>query len=347
MAILRTGTFLRLIGMDLVGRKAAFETPILPITLPTGLATQIAALGAAQYGSGKPSIMPYVGYELIVGQDMGADVSTRKGDVTKVWQTAYPGRGRLPDKIQIPGRDTQSPSLVLAGSENKIDTTAAPWVAFAAAMQDAHLLAPYDGVTFQPFIGGIADAVRRVKPKEVVRQIPTPITIGGTRLKLYGLDVRGVAAASECFINGIVVDSAVVTAIEALGAAIYGSNPPTTVLPSLLTFTGWELVVSFDAGFSGATGAGDSRTKWRVVSRSALVEDLRFTIPGRNDLTASLFQPGSYTIANFNGTAWTAWQTAMAGTELVAPQDQFGGAATMVGAIAANRPGNSARENVS
>lgn len=343
---LRTGTFLRLIGMDLVKRKGAFETPITPIALPTGLAAAIATLGAAQYGPTKPSIMPYVGYELIIGQDLGADVSAAKGDTTKVWQTAWTGVGRLPDKINIPGRDTGDASLTLPGSENKIDTSAAPWVAFAAAMGDTHLLAPFVASAAQSFLGGVADASRRVKPKEVVRQVPTPIVIGGTRLKLYGVDNRGVVAASEFFQLSIVVDTAVVTAINALGAAIYGAVPGTTPLPSQMTYVGWEIVVSADAGYTGG-GFGDSRTKWRVTANSPAVEDLRFSIPGRNDQVAALFQPGAYTLANFNAGAWTTWVAAMSDAHITAPLDQFGNAATMEGAIASNRTGNSARESIS
>lgn len=346
MPNIRTGTFLRLIGMDLVKRKGAFETEILPITLPTGLSTAIDGLGAAQYGPTAPSIMPYVGYELIIGQDLGADVSAAQGDTTKYWQTAYTSGGRLPDKINIPGRDTGDPILVLPGSENKINTSAAPWVNFATAMQDAHLLAPYDGTTFKPFLGGVANVGKRVRPKEVVREVPSPIVIGGTRLKLYGLDVRGVVAASEYFIAGIVVASAVVTALSALGAAIYGAVVGTTPKPSIMTWVGWEIIVSKDNGYTGS-GFGDSRAKWRVVSNPPDGSDLRFTIPGRNDTTAGLFQTGSYTLANFSNTNWVSWINLIAATPFLAPQTEGGSQATLVGAIASNRFGNAARENVS
>lgn len=346
MAYLRSGTFLRLIGMDLVKRKGAFETEILPIALPAGLAAAIDGLGALQYGAGLPSVMPYVGYELIIAQDLGADVTNSQGDTTKFWQTAYTGAGRLPDKINIPGRDTIDPSLTLPGSENKINTGAVPWVNFATAMHDAHLLAPYNGATFEPFLGGVSNVGARKRPKEVVREVPSPIVIGGTRLKLYGLDVRGVLGASEFFVLPVVVAPAVVTAIIALGNAIYGSVPVTGPKPSMMTFVGWEIVFAHDAGFAGTSGSGDVRAKWRVVSNVAGV-DLRFTIPGRNDQTAGLFQRGSYTLADFTFAAWSNWITGMTNALLLAPQNEAGLQATLIGAIANNRFGATPRENVS
>lgn len=346
MPNLRTGTFLRIIGMDLVKRKGAFEVEILPIALPTGLDAAINALGAVQYGATCPSIMTYAGYELIIGEDKGADVSGSNGDTTKVWQTAYTGAGRLPDKINIPGRDTADTSLTLPGSENKINTAATPWQAFAAALADAHLKAPYNGTTNEPFIGGIATVSKRVAPREVVREVPTPIVIGGTRLKLYGVDNRGVVAASEFFILPVAVLTAVITAIDALAATIYGAVAGTTPLPSFMTYVGWELIVSSDAG-ALSTGYGDSRAKWKVVSNTASGADLRFTIPGRNDQVSSLFQTGSYTLANFGGIYWSAWINAMLDAHLTAPMTQFGGTTQLIGAVASNRPGGNPRENVS
>lgn len=346
MANIRTGTFLRLIGMDLVKRKGAFEVEIKPIALPGGYSAAYDALGALQYGAAMLSNMAYVGYEAVIGQDLGADVSASQGDTTKYWQTAYTSGGRLPDKVNIPGRDTVDPSLTLPGSENKINTGAAPWVAFEAAMQDANLLAPYNGSTFKPFLGGVSNVSQRKRPKEVVREVPSPIVIGGTRLKLFGLDVRGVVAASEFFVKPVTIASGIVTAINALGNAIYGSVPITGPLPSLMTYVGWEVAISLDNGYTGG-GAGDSRAKWRVVSNAAGTSDMRFTIPGRNDSVGALFQTGSYTLADWTATAWANWIAGMTGIDILAPQTEAGTQATLIGALAANRFGGTPRENVS
>lgn len=329
MALLDSGTFLRLIALDSQFQKCALEVKIKDYVLPTGLPAAIAALGAAQYGAGKPCISPYIGFEVVIGQDETQNLGG--GDASNVWRMSAMSTGtgeRL--TFSIPGRDTEDPSLTESSSQTVVNMSNSAWTTWLAAIQAADLLAPIDSTGAAMTVqGGIVSTRPRVRPREEVRTTAPPHVIGGTRLKLWCIDTYKVKDYSQTFIAPITVASGMQTQILAAGNATYGSIPVTgPITPSLAKFAGWELIVRLDAGYPDDTaGAGDVRDKWDMKAVGAVNLDLRWSLPGRNTLISSLIVPGTRRLADMSNAAWSAWITAMIATGIQAPQDSAGSAA--------------------
>lgn len=166
-------TKLRLLGVDSVNRVAAMEVGIIDHPPATALNTAINALGAATYGSvdgsaPKPSQLVYAGYELVYS--LSTNPTPNNGDVRDVW-TVKGNSLSLPSfSFQIPGRETDDPSLLVAGSLILANFSAAPWVAWLAAMADAQLGAPIlrDGSSGL-MAGAISNTTRRQRPRVGIR----------------------------------------------------------------------------------------------------------------------------------------------------------------------------------
>jgi hypothetical protein len=149
------------------------------------------------------------------------------------------------------------------------------------------------------------------------------------------------------FINPVAVDSAVVTALDALGAATFDSIPGTgPIKPSLMDFVGWQIIVAADNGYGGV-GNGDWRAKWRMIATTGTGTDVRFSIPGRNEVTQSLVLPGTRTLANIGNPTWQAWVTAMGDSHLLAPQTELGLTTVIQGGTARSKSARQPRESVS
>jgi hypothetical protein len=235
----------------------------------------------------------------------------------------------------------------LAGTLDIIDTANTVWTAWSAAVRDTHILGPVGDPFVGTFTGGVAGVYKRVRPRERVRTIPLPILPGGTQYHLWGMDTAGRKKKMSVYGANFVIPTATITAIDALGAATFGSVPGAgPIKPSLLEYEGFAVIIRKDNGFTGS-GAGDARNVWRVTSRTATGVDVRFTIPGRNTDTAALYLAGTRNLANFNGTTWQAWETAMSAASITLPLQPITGlAAALVGARATVRVYRAPRETV-
>lgn len=346
MANLDSGTFLRLIALDSQNQKGALELPIKAFTLPTGVQAAIDALGAAQYGSGKPCISPYIGSEVIIGSDGGILIGN--GDIANVWKmNAYATVSGESLTFSIPGRDTEDPSLLVPGSEIVANLSQASWVAWLAALAATDLLAPSDSTgTAMGIQGGLATARARVRPREEIRRPTPPHVIGGTRLRLWCLDTALVKDYSQTLMAPIAVPSGMITQIDALGTATFNSVPVSgPITPALAVYAGWELIVRLDNGYTGG-GAGDVRDKWQMKAVGAVNLDLRWGLPGRNTLVPGLIIPGTKRLANLSNSAWAAWIAAMTNALILAPQDDAG-QAEIIGGISNVRPRAKPRVSIS